>query len=113
MEIIKRIEIDSVDRDYMQFLNFEKSTYKEIMSYILLEKQQQGYEYRKENYDHFMKEYKEAHIKYDLAFKSFLQHYAPEYLGDNDYIAEFDFENCEILIYKDPKNNCNHCQKSN
>ena len=82
------------------------------MSYILLEKQQ-GYEYRKENYDHFMDEYKEAHIKYNLAFKNFLQYYAPEYLGNNDYTAEFDFENCEILIYETPKNNCNSCQKSN
>lgn len=102
MEEVIRIELDPSDRDYMQFLNFERSTYKDILGYILLEKQK-GYEYSIDNYNHFMNEYKETMMKHDLTFHTFLKHYAPEYAGNSDYFAEFDFDNCELVIKKSSK----------
>lgn len=96
MELL-RVPMDGEDRDYMQFLHFERESYKEVLSFILLEKRK-GYEFSKDNYEHFMNEYKEAHIKFGIAFDNMLKTYAPEYLGNDNYRAQFDFENCEMVI---------------
>lgn len=103
MEKIFEVEIDPLDRDYLQYLVFEKSSYSDILSYILLEKQK-GYEYSIENYNHFMNEYKEANIKYDLFFTKLLDKYAPQYSRSNEYYADFDLVNCQLIISK--HNNC-------
>lgn len=100
---IKRITIASDEIDYIQFLNFEKSTYKELLSYILLEKANGGYEYSIDNYNHFMNELKETNIKFRLTFDELLDKYAPEYKGDDNYSAEFNFDTYEMIIYKGDK----------
>lgn len=99
MEEVKRIRIDKTDRDYMQFLHFEKNSYQEILGFILLEKQK-GYNYSKDNYEHFMNEFKEANYKWSVAFSSLIAQYAPEYHGNDDYIAEINFDTCEVIICK-------------
>ena len=102
MEIL-RVPMDEEHRDYIEFLHFEKESYKEILSFVLLEKRK-GYEFSKENYDHFMNEYKEAHVKFGIAFNNMLQIYVPQYAGDDNYRVQFDFENCEIVVkYNKPE----------
>ena len=102
MELL-RVPMDGEDRDYMQFLHFEKESYKEVLSFILLEKRK-GYEFSKDNYEHFMNEYKEAHVKFGIAFDSMLKIYAPDYVGNQNCTAQFDFENCEmVIISNNPK----------
>lgn len=96
MEIL-RVPMDEMDKDYMQFLHFERESYKDVLSFILLEKRK-GYEFSKENYEHFMSEYREANIKFGIAFNNMLLNYAPDYVGNDDYRAQFDFENCEMVI---------------
>lgn len=98
-ELIRVINIEEVDRDYLQFLQFEKDSYQNILSYILLEKTK-GYEYSKENYEHFMNEYKEAHIKHEIAFDNLIENYAPEFYGSNEYFANVNFKLQTMEIYK-------------
>ena len=102
MEIVKVIEMETIDRDYIQFLNFELISYKSILSHILLEKTK-GYSYSVENYKHFMNEYKEAEIKYNLAHMAFVRKYAPEYYGNLDYEVNYEFETREMIIRKGDK----------
>lgn len=99
MNEIKKIKLESMDRDYIQFLHFELTSYKDILSHILLEKTK-GYNYSIENYEHFMNEYKEANIKYSLVMSEMINKYAPEYHGNSEYLANCNFENCEMIIYK-------------
>lgn len=99
---VERIPIDGMDRDYMQFIHFEKESYKEILSFILLEKRK-GFEFSKDNYDHFMNEFKEANTKFHIAFNSLLLFYAPNYANDDRYDAVFDFDACELVIKKGEK----------
>lgn len=94
---VKRIPIDGIDRDYMQFLHFEKESYKEILSFILLEKRK-GFEFSKDNYNHFMNEFKDANFKFQIAFNSILLYYASDYYGNDEYTAVFDFDTCELVI---------------
>jgi spore coat polysaccharide biosynthesis protein SpsF (cytidylyltransferase family) len=96
---ITRIKVDSYDLDYMQFLHFEKATYQEILGFILLEKQK-GYSYSKENYEHFMNEYKETSMKWTLTFNTLVEKYAPEYYKDTSCDAQFDFDSKELIITK-------------
>lgn len=98
-ERIKVIEMTEDDRDYIQFLMFEKDSYQNILSYILLEKNK-GYEYSISNYEHFMNEYKEAHIKHQIAFSNLIKIYAPEYDGNDNYLANINFEQCIMEIFK-------------
>lgn len=109
MEIL-RVPMDEVDRDYMQFLHFERESYKDVLSYILLEKQK-GYEFSKENYEHFMSEYREANLKFGIAFNNMLEIYAPQYIGNNDYTAQFDFSNCAMVIVENANNSCSSCSQ--
>lgn len=97
METIKSIMIESDDMDYMQFLYFERESYQRILGFILLEKSK-GYKYSKENYEHFMNEYKEAHMKYSMASLALLEVYAPEYKGKKEYNVIYDFETREMKI---------------
>ena len=106
MEEVFRVELNEIDRDYLQFLTFEKKAYSDVLGYILLEKQK-GYDYSIENYTHFMNEYKETNIKYELVFAKFIKQYAPQYFGNNEYNAYFDLENCQLIISK----NCFNCNK--
>lgn len=99
MEEEKVIKIDESERDYIQFLLYEKEAYQNILSHILLEKSK-GYEYSIDNYNHFMSEYKEAHMKYQLAFGNLIISYAPEYYGNDDYNANIIFEECVMKITK-------------
>ena len=95
----KVVKINESERDYIQFLLYEKEAYQNILSYILLEKSK-GYDYSIDNYNHFMSEYKEAHIKYQLAFSNLVISYAPEYHGNDDYNANISFEECVMRITK-------------
>lgn len=97
MKTIKVIRIDYNEMDYIQFLNFEMESYQKILGYILLEKTK-GYEYSKENYEHFMDEYKEAHMKYSLAVLDLLDKYAPAYKGKDEYRVKFDFDLFRMAI---------------
>lgn len=99
MDELLRIKISVNDRDYMQFLHFEKNAYQEILGFILLEKQK-GYEYSKDNYEHFMNEFKEITYKWNLNFNSLIKQYAPDFHNNKDYHAEVLFDSCEIVIRK-------------
>lgn len=103
MKEVKLIQMDATDRDYIEFLNFEVSSYKDILSYILLEKSK-GYNFSIENYKYFMNEYKEASIKYSLAMTEMIKKYAPDYHGNPNYLATCNFENCEMVIYEREEN---------
>ena len=103
MKVIKTVIMDAIDRDYIQFLHFEMNSYKNILSYILLEKTK-GYEYSLENYKHFMTEYKEAEIKYNIMVVEFVSKYAPEFHGNTDYTVQYNFESCEMVIYRKEDN---------
>ena len=96
-KVEKVIKIDESERDYVQFLLYEKEAYQNILSHILLEKSK-GYEYSIDNYNHFMSEYKEAHMKYKITFDNLIVNYAPEYHGNNDYNATINFEECIMTI---------------
>ena len=52
MEIL-RVPMDEMDKDYMQFLHFERESYKDVLSFILLEKRK-GYEFSKEKDNPFI-----------------------------------------------------------
>lgn len=99
MQIITTITMEAVDRDYLQYLYFEHTSYKEVLSYILLEKMK-GYEFSKDNYEHFMNEFKEAKMKYDMVVLEFVDKYAPEFYGNSNYLVDYNFEDCEMIIYK-------------
>ena len=47
-----------------------------------------------------MSEYKEAHMKYQLAFGNLIISYAPEYYGNDNYNANIIFEECVMKITK-------------
>jgi hypothetical protein len=98
MKIIKTIELPEDIMNYVQFLHFNKESYKEIMSHILLLRSKREYEFSKENYEYFMDEYREAHMKFNQMFNSLLKDYAPEYYGNNDYRVTFDFDELTMNI---------------
>lgn len=102
--IINSTKIEVEDMDYIQFLYFERESYQKILGFILLEKSK-GYEYSKENYEHFMNEYKEAHMKYALATLDLLDKYVPKYKGNTEYDVIFDFDSCEMRIVKGVEKN--------
>lgn len=96
---VEQIKIEENDRDYIQYLHFERSAYQDILSYILLDKAK-GYEYNLENYNHFMNEYKEANMKFHLVMSDMVAIYAPKYHGDANYSASCNFEDSLLIIYK-------------
>ena len=98
MEPLKIYQIEQEDMDYMQYINFIKEAYKNILGFVLLEKNK-GYEYSKENYEYFMNEYKDAFIKYEFMINNLVKKYAPEHFGRIDHTVTFDFEACEMIIY--------------
>lgn len=98
MTLEKELILLEEEIDYTQFCYFEMDSYQNILGYILLEKTK-GYEYSKENYTHFMEEYKIARYKYYLNIQELLKRYAPNYLGKADYEVVFDFNKHIMSIY--------------
>lgn len=118
MKLIERVVLDQEDNDYLQYLQFEIDAYENILSRILINKNPK-YEYSKENYTHFMNEYKEAIMKQKLCVSEILEKYGfQEYLGDKKYYYEFDFLYCILEIQElepqdmEHKNQCKGCGSS-
>lgn len=100
MILIESVIIEQEDNDYLQFLYFEVESYKSILEHILICKNPK-YQYSVENYRHFMNEYKEANIKYNLTVTEILNKYNyQQYIGKIEYRYTFDFYFNTIEIHK-------------
>lgn len=99
MEPVFTAELPDIEVDYLQYLHYEVSSYKLILSDILIEKNPK-YKYSKENYEHFMSEYKEALMRLDLYMNEIVERYAPKYLGDSNYTYDVSFSECTLNIFK-------------
>lgn len=104
-ELIAEIHVDSTAISYIQFLNSQKTAYKDILTEILI-KNKNGYDYNKETYEHFMEGYKEICFRYDSFTVEVLQEYAPEYVGSKDHMVEFDFAKNMLFIKESNTNSC-------
>ena len=101
---VRSVAITDHDQsDYLEFLSFKKNSLKELLSYILLQKDQ--YEYNETNYRLFLADYEEVCIKYDTMCREILRTYAPDFLGSMDHEMTFDFEKKELIIYKKEEDN--------
>lgn len=108
MEIVLKVELPETECDYIEYLQYEVYSYKTILNDILIEKNPK-YKYSKDNYDHFMNEYKEAVFKLELYMKEILMQYAPEYANNLDYSYNVSFAECTLNIYK-KEDNCLSCK---
>lgn len=97
-KLLKIIDIEQLDIDYLQFTKYEVLSYEQIVKDIIVIKNPE-YVYSKENYDHFMREYKEAVTKNELAIQALLLKYAPEY-DNQKYSYNFRFDNNTLEIYE-------------
>lgn len=113
MILIESVEIGTEDIDYLQFLQFEVDSYSAILERILINKNPK-YEFSKDNYQHFMNEYKQARMKIGITSNEVLKKYGLEkYLGNSDYYYNFDFGYHLCQIYQlepsDKNKGCGHC----
>lgn len=104
MEVVFKAELPNLEIDYIEYLYHEMISYKVILNDILIEKNPK-YKYSKENYEHFMSEYKEALYKYELYMKGVIEEFAPEYYGNTDYTYDVSFLEGTLNIYKKEQNN--------
>lgn len=98
MILEKEFTLSEEEIDYTQFCYFEMDSYQYILGHILLEKTK-GYEYSKENYKHFMEEFKLAKFKYFINMQELLKKYCPEYLSSTVHEIEFNFDKHIMSIY--------------
>lgn len=99
-KLVETISIDPLDSSYLEYYFFQWESYKELLSYILLKRDEFSLEYNIDNYTHFMNEYKEARFKYHLKLNDTLETACSQYKNDSAYDFEVNFENATIAIYK-------------
>lgn len=87
------------DMDYAEYCYFNMSAYQELLTYVLLIRDEYNAEYSKENYEHFLKEYKESRQKYYLCLRNLLSNYAPSFLYSQIHDIELNFEELKLNIY--------------
>lgn len=104
MNAVFKVDLPTVDVDYIQYLQYEINSYKLIMSDILLEKNSK-YKYSKENYEHFMSEFKNANAKLHLYMDEILNEYAPEY-NNLRYSYDVSFAEGTLNIYENGPYSC-------
>lgn len=97
---IKVFQLDSNDSSYMEYLHFEWESHKELLSYILLIRDTYSLSYTKENYEHFMKNYQDARLKYHLSLSDLISRICPQYLNDVNYEYTINFKEETLEIYK-------------
>lgn len=98
-ELVDVFYIDSFDTDYLEFCFFEWESYKDLLSYILLKRNEFSLELNEANYTYFMNELKEARYKYFLKLRDVINNYCPQY-NSPDYDIVANFEDSTISIYK-------------
>lgn len=99
MEPISKINLPGTEVDYIQYLQYEVNAYKLILSDVLIKKDPK-YEYSKENYEHFMNEFKEATFKLDLYINDLIERYAPEFSNKSEYNFDISFTEGTLNFYK-------------
>lgn len=97
-KVLASFQLDPKDSDYMEFLHFEWESNKEILSYILLIRDEYSLSYSKENYEHFMKQYQESRYKYNLSLNDLLARLCPEYAYKRDCDYEINFREGTLTI---------------
>lgn len=96
-------QIQPDEMDYMEFLNYELIAYNDILEDILLGRSPK-YQYSKDNYDHFINEYKKTKQKYSTTLNNLLEIYAPEFYGKPNYYVFFRFDKTDLMEIYDNKN---------
>lgn len=101
--IVDTFELDPVDSSYMEYLHFEWESHKELLSYILLIRDEYSLSYSKENYQHFMNSYQEARYKYNLSLSDLIKRICPQYYNSNNHEYQINFreETLEIIEIKE------------
>jgi hypothetical protein len=99
MSAVFSVKLPTVDVDYIQYLQYEVNSYQLILNDILLEKNSK-YKYSKENYEHFMNEFKNANMKLSLYMNEILDEYAPEYNNSLKYYYDVAFADGILNIFE-------------
>lgn len=100
MKLVETINLDPIDVNYLEYCHFEWESYKELLSYILLIRDEYSLEYSKDNYDYFMSEYKESKIKYNLKLRDIINSHCPMYQGSLRHDFKINFEEYTLEIYE-------------
>lgn len=109
MKEIFAATIPSDIMDYLQYLNMEIENYELIMKDVLLK--HPSYSYNTENYSHFMGEFRDFNMKYNLYTQDILYNHAPEYAGSEEHEVTFDFNTKRMIITeKGEGGSCNVCR---
>ena len=99
-KLISTYYIDVVSCNYLEYCFFETNSYKELLSYILLIRDEYSLEYNKETFDYFMAELRESQIKYNLKLRDLINEHCPQYQGSLKYDFVVDFEKATLEIYE-------------
>jgi hypothetical protein len=97
--LISTYNIDALSCNYLEYCHFEWEAYKDLLSYVLLIRNEYSLEYNKETFDHFMAELKEAKYKYNLKLRDVIDEYCPQYQGSLKHDFLVDFEKATLEIY--------------
>ena len=97
--LIATYELDPIDCNYLEYCKFEEESYKDLLSYILLIRDEFSLDYNKENYEHFMQEYQQIRLRYKLKVTQMIENYCPQYRGSIKHDFNIDFEHCTLSIY--------------
>lgn len=100
MKLLNTYNIDVTSCNYLEYCYFELNAYKELLSYILLKRDEYSLEYNKEIFDHFMAEFKEVKVKYSLKLRDLIDIYCPQYQGSSKHDFVVNFETVTLEIYE-------------
>lgn len=102
VKIVERFNTGQFDSelDYLQYLIYQANTDKDILKDILINRTPE-YSYTIDNYNHFMSDFRDTKIKHDYEYLRFLAYNIPQYFGETNHSAVFDFDKGEITITKD------------
>lgn len=96
-EEIKRIAIDEGVLGYLHALNSERDGLRVLNCQIVRSGDGAG-----ALYERFLKEYKDACVRWQIAYSELVQELAPDCLGPG-YATEISFLTGELIVYREAK----------
>lgn len=97
MELIRKENIDEFLITRLQYLNYLRESYKIILDQVIRKKSK--YEFNKEILDYYVEKFNKANSEFKILSTETIKQIDEEYLK-KEYYSEYDFENQEVLIYK-------------
>lgn len=98
-KLIATYTLTAEDIDYTEYCYFNMNAYKELLTYIILIRDRYNTSYSIDNYNHFMREYKDAMQGYQICVRNLLGTYAPEFVGSQLHDVVINFEEMTMNIY--------------